>query len=479
MRREIPNEFKNIAALMQSWERGKGTIGYDEVLVWWRRGGIGVALRGDALRIEKRFFETQMVKNSDHYFDLDMQKAFGFNVYPEYSRQGHGRIIGVSGGAGQLLPTPDAHYSEVIGGIETCIRVYLENQNIEEIDVHVTLMPNEGSPWEPSDTPTPYYNAKTKEIHFAPLPEWMVGVDVRSERGGEAVKAPGVDFCKIMPILKSDPDGCFIIRDNAKKIYFMATHAFDFSRRGVGWREVSKFVNRCGGLLFPSIAIGQMPAMAIGTIVFVIDPMVVLQGMKPYKTGRGRWPIVTYTTDVWTEITSGFLGEIAAEAFAQLTGQWELSSYGVPHFYILGPRISRMTEEIGATIVLDTKKLSNTMSRRARTWHRDLDIAEVVGLQDVLTVDRYPYLEAKANGIVGIESLVACVVPSSLVNQARAFLRSINFQGEVISIPVTKAEAKALEEGTMYVTLFDYSWRVHDAIVNVAQETGRIEVLRF
>lgn len=476
MAMDIPKEFKEVADIIQEWDRGKSVFGYDDVLVWWHGDELGVALRGDALRIERLVFLRQEINNSDYYFDYALQMQFGLDVELEY--RGRTRPVGIKGGAGQTMPYQSAHYSEALSGIETVIKVYLERRGIE-VDVHVTLMPKEGSPWEPAQTPTPYYNARKLKIETTPKPPWMIGVDVRSEHDSSYVKVPGVDFCKLMPTLKSGDVGSLMIHDPSHNIDFMVTHAFDFFRYGVGWKEMAKFINDCNGLLFPSMAVGQIPAATIGIIVFVVDPLVVLQGMKPYRTKKGRWPVVSYTTDAWTETTRDFLGAAAAEAFDQLTGQWRHSAYGKPHFYILGPKISTIVEDLGGKLFLDTKKLSTTISRRARVWHRGLSGEEIIELQDVLTTDRYPYIEAKANGIVSVDSLVACVTPSFLLQQTRAMLKAIGFQGEVISIPVTKAEAKALEDGTMYATLFDYSWRVHESVARMARETGRIELLQF
>jgi hypothetical protein len=272
-----------------------------------------------------------------------------------------------------------------------------------------------------------------------------------------------------------------MVRDPAKNLNLMMTHGFDFFRANFDWRGMAKLINRCGGLLFPSIAVGQVPATTIGSTIFVLDAHVVLQGIKPYRTGRGRWPIVTYASDAWTETTGAFLGEAARQVFLQLTGQWEPSIYGTPHFYVLGPRIGSQWGDLeGADAIIgDTKKLSSTMARRARKWHRGADGNDLGELRSDITIDRYPYLEAKANGIVAVDALALCVVSSAFSRQVGSLLRAINFGGDVLTLKVTAAEAKALEVGTDYDYLFQYSWRVHDAVAEYAASSGRVEILRF
>jgi len=493
----IPEEFKRIGDIVQGWERGLSLFRCDEVLVWERQGGVAIAFRGDALRIERGVFQSLMFDNRRHWLDVDMQQQFfGEEVTLRYdSFSSHPSI---HGGIGQSMDEPDVHFSDILDGIGAAVREYMLRLHGESSDelaldafgrqydpppVHVTLMPDEGSPWEPGDRITPYYNARTQRIEETPRPTWIASdpVEVR-DPDGCYVKAPGADFCKISPALNVEHGGPVLVHDNAKNFDFMVTHAFDFFRKGIGWREMAGFIKRCGGLLFPSLAVGQVPAATIGTTVFVLDVGVVLQGLRPYRSGRGRWPVVTYASDAWTETTGAFLGEAAHDAFLQLTGQWEPSIYGTPHFYVLGPRIGSVWGSGGPgsdVIVSDTKRLSSFLGRRVRKWHRGADGTDMGSLREEMSVDSYPYLEAKVNGIVSVDALALCVVPSVSKKPVGNLLRAIGFQGEVLPLRVTAAEAKALEEGMDYEYLFEYSWRVHDAVVAYAASTGRIEALRF
>jgi hypothetical protein len=425
-----------------------------------------------------------MMDNRYGSLDFEMQQQF-FGNEVTLRRQGPTGYQTIHGGVGQTMDQQEAHFSGVLDGIASAIREYLRRNGVgiedSEYPTHVTLMPDEGSPWEYGERATPYYNAKTRRIEETQKPEWLTEVEVRDPNSGDYIKATGADFCKISPTIHAEPGGPVMIRDSGKNIDFMMTHGFDFFRPGVGWREIAKFFNRCSGLLFPSIAVGQVPATTIGTTIFVLDAHVVLQGLRPYRTGRGQWPIVVYASDAWTETTRTFLSEAAHDAFLQLTGQWNPSIYGTPHFYILGPRIGSQWMDIpGADqIIPDTKKLLSILGARARKWHREADGNDIGELQNEITVDRYPYLEAKANGIVAVDALALCVVPSKFSKPTMSLLQNIGFQGEVLTLRVTAAEAEALRSGTDYEYLYQYSWRVHDAVAEYAASTGRIEHIRF
>jgi hypothetical protein len=255
---------------------------------------------------------------------------------------------------------------------------------------------------------------------------------------------------------------------------FIVTHSLDVARYGVGWRKIARLINHCGGLLYPSMAVSQVPGARFGPVCLVVNPMVVLEGMKPYFRRRGQWPVVTYTTDVWTEVTRDFLSNASAILFEQLTGQWEISVYGRSHFYVLGPPL-RFDGPMESDMVLNTKKLSAALTRRVRRWHRDLTGEEVEEMQLTEEEERYPYLEAKGNGIVSVDALVACVAPTPLMRSVRAFLEAIDFRGDVIPLKTSRDEAKALSVGLDYGLLYNYSWRVFDVVMKTAYAQRRVE----
>lgn len=455
---------------LQDWY-GIARFGADEVLAWWGKDGTAkFALRGPALRIELRSLLDPMMDNRDFQLDISIQEAMGNKARPWVEGN---RVVGIKGGLGQTMDYPKAHISQVIDTISFSIQAFLEQRNLE-VDVFTTLMPKEGSPWEWNQKQTYFYNAHSGSVESTERPDWIIPVEIRDRYTSAYVKAHGADFCKFAPIISADAGGPMVGHFERIGLDFMVTHSLDFKRFDVSWKNIAKFINHCGGFLFPSLAVGQVPGARFGPVCFVVNPMIVLEGMKPYARRRGQWPIATYTTDVWTEIMRDFLGESAAVLFEQLTGQWEIGVYGNHHFYVLGPPL-RLDGPMDAKIILNTKKLSTVLGRRVRKWSRDLTGDEVEERQLTEQEDRYPYLESKSNGIVSVDALVACAAPSPLLRSVRAFLDAIDFQGEIIPIPATQEETKALSIGLDYGLLYDYSWRVFDAVVESAYEQGRVE----
>jgi hypothetical protein len=288
-----------------------------------------------------------------------------------------------------------------------------------------------------------------------------------------------------MPILGDDPSGyasAFISGWGE----FIVTHSVDFQARGqwksggeyerLRWDIHASYVNSCGGFLFPSLGVGQIPAAMFGLTNLIFDPAVVLSGMKPYAK-RGRWPVVTYTTDVWTGTMSKFLGEASETLYQQLTGQWHVGIYRGQHMYILGPPVEEEGGVFGGGVVPNTKKLSTELKRRGKIWQRGLTGEEIEG-KEALFVDgpeRYPYLEAKANGIISPRALAACTCPEFRASETEQFLQAIGFEGDFLVIPTTPEERLLLNyeyedqaptprREDRLEALYEYSWRVHDAI---------------
>jgi hypothetical protein len=461
--------LEQIADRLQDWQRGLDTLGASEVLAWRIPDGYGsvaIAFRGDPLRIELRSFRPEEgIDNNHHYLDLTLQQALGLKAKPVYW-EGTRHVVGVRGGAGQLMTGGYTHIGEVVDGIQMAVAAVIELQTGEEPpDVRVALMPKQGEPWEYDEDETIYYNAKRKQWFFTPRPEFLVKVEVRDPQTSEQVEAIGADMCKIMGVVEGEPSDQRFLSMRLPLIEpdILVTHSFGFERGQVGAQAIAAFIGDCGGLLFPSLAVGHLPGATFGPICFVMDPRLVLEAMRPYKRGRGAWPIVTYDGDAWTATMGEFLGSGAVEMYEQLTGKFSPGVYGTPHFWVLGPPVREDGGGSAASeVIKTTTKLRAELRRRVLFWYRDLppDEIEEIAFGELTTL-RYPYLEAKTNSVVAMSNVAACVFPEEMSTIVVPFLRAINFDGIGVPLDATYDRGAALMK---YGAMYEWSWAVQDAV---------------
>ena len=448
------------ADILQDWQ-GLDHLGAKEVLAWWDGGEPAIALRGDALRMTLRAFVDGGLNNQDHYLDISLQRQFGLD--PEVRYRGH-RVVWI---APQNMTAPYADISEVIGGIRRVAGEFFFERGFEEVYPQVSLMPLEGSPWNYDDDETSYYNAKNKKILKTARPTWLTTVQIYDE-SGKQVEAVAADLCQIIDQVTVPGEFVAGAFQRGYDNLVLFTHCINFNR--VDEVAMAEFIRECGGFLFPSLAVGPLPAANFGPVCLVFDPFVVLQSQKPYKKRRGRWPIVTYTTDVWSGTMYEFLGEAPVEMFEQLTGHsGDFTYYADRVFWVLGPRVLLDRGPAVAKIVKNTKQLRAQLKRRGRIWKRGLDKEKLEEQLSVLTEDRYPYLEAKSNSIVSPSAITACVYPVDMEEQVSRYLELIEFQGVKVPLDV---EYDPYDQEKVYA----WSWAIHDAIDNLGEPILEIEV---
>ena len=86
--------------------------------------------------------------------------------------------------------------------------------------------------------------------------------------------------------------------------------------------------------------------------------------------------------------------------------------------------------------------------------------------------DRYPYLEAKINGILQIDgTFPVAVCPSYIKSRTSKFLEAIGFSGVLLTVPVKGVvqdvlrQQKFLDIKTTAKAQWDYAWMVRDAVL--------------
>jgi len=465
-----PEEKENellleIADALQQWDWGLSALGAREVLAWWTPDGTAcIAFRGDALRIERNaLMPEDGMNNHEWQLDVGVQKALGLDVEVIWQDVGRyqRRAVGVRGGAGQHTSEGSVHIGEFVSMVEDTVSFVFEEETGEDPPaVRVSLMPNEGSPWEFDHKSWDFYNAKKRQVQTTKRPKWLIEVEWRDPETGQEVMTIGADFCMLVDAVKGmrKKDRSYSMHfDSLIDLDILVTHSLYFQTYTP--EDIAGYIRGCGGFLFPSLAVGHLPASNFGPVCLVLDPSLVLDGMKPYKTGRGAWPIITYDIDAWTGTMRDFLGTGSVEMFQQLTGSWSPSIYGQQHLWVLGPPFKQYTPQSEVQPIFNTKKLRSELRRRIRAWQPGMDAGSMEELRMSERPERYPFLEAKSNSIVAVGNISAAVYPVAMEDEVERFLRLIKSSAVRVPIDVTYPESMFDIPG-----INAWSWAVQDAV---------------
>lgn len=315
----------------------------------------------------------------------------------------------------------------------------------EDEELQVTFIPRPGYPW-PTER---YYSARERRWVDAERPPWLLPERVVDE--GRNVDSYGVDLCAVLPE-SSDPGLGGVVGEFSSKGpgYMVVSHAMGgvegVTRQG-GWPETAESINACGGLLMPSLGVGVVTPANFGLAALVADVGLVVGGLRPYK-GRGAWPVRVYDTDAWTGTTGEFLRDGAVAAFEQLHGHSDYMSNLDTHVWLLGaPEGSGGPAE--ARMVESTQQLAAAVRRRLRLWPRDLTPEQIEARSGQIwnTPERYPYLEAKVNGVVPMSAFPMAIAPPTLMSPFSDMLERTDFDGELVEVELPDEVAEVLASG--------------------------------
>jgi len=423
---------------------GTQDMGGSDVLAWIRDdGSYALAIRGPAKRLESRLFggDKLPINNYKSQRDVQLQRGFGLDAEIESGRG----WTGIGGGAGQTMSTGRISLDEVVPAIESVLSASLDDE-----PVHFTVMPLEGEPWE--GEPTPYYSAKRGRVRTSSEPKGVVRVETSSDIGFPTETRSGIDFCTVAPRLRETSSGVVATSSGSDKVFL--TRSLNIGQYSTPVEELIRSITSCGGMLYPSLALSDVPATNFGTLVLVARIGLALRSISPYR--EKNWPVDTYSTDAWTDTAREFLGNASVELYEQLTGSWEPRSYG--HMQILGPRLvseTSMGHEVRRATSLS--QIKTRLAKIRKRWRRGMTAEQIEAASD-LTDLRYPYMEVKPAAVVEVpDSFVLAICPKSSLQAAKRLLQGIGFNGELITLPQDPSSDD--------VERWDYAWRVRDAVL--------------
>jgi hypothetical protein len=350
------------------------------------------------------------------------------------ARNQYHNIYPLAGLAGRLgLKSGGLENAEYHGGGFNCFfelcdvvqNLAAQYAELEDDQLSCSIMPYEGSPWDFDQKQTYYFSSKLrKTVKSTPPPTKLIEQDPSTGKPGQKRV---LDWCRVKPLISCSgiPNelGMIFPGDKNNEVYF-ASHCFN------NLTEIRSALKDCGGLLMPSIGVGLVPSVNFGPFVLIADPLVVLEGLKPYRTGKGEFPVHVYKTDTWTVTTKGLYGDRGVEALEEWVG------------YDTGNQTDRFSllldwaggRDMDDMPLRNTKQLLSRLQIIRRKWnYPDIELESIALSTD--SKNYYPYIEAKVNGITPFKCYTAAFCPIDAADAFRKVLRRGGFAGSVYGIP--------------------------------------------
>jgi hypothetical protein len=229
-----------------------------------------------------------------------------------------------------------------------------------------------------------------------------------------------------------------------------------FVSHGVAY-ESFRAIEKCGGFMWPSLAVTWRLPPAYGDIVFLADQSVLTSTLKP----RGRRDLALFPSDVWTWTASEILSWEKAVNFElrgdfrwwanqrdREDGGWGIRGVQADLLYCRRTAEDIARQHIGDSWQDRVKSVPALVKRIKRLLHIYKDYGTPYEYEDE-DVDRpdirarygseaaYPYLELKAAGMVRPSDMVLCAYPRTRRVRVERFLDRVGFRGRRVPFTYT------------------------------------------
>lgn len=418
-----------LATAMFAWSRTVFGMAAADVYVWRTGKRLAVAITGDALRLELAM--NRQYRNSSGWFDSSIAIALGIPTK---------RTPGGYPSPRYFEDDDNVAFVSIVEGIEGALRDAVD-ADATNTSVDFTVIPSPGEPY--AGKPTEYFSARRGKL-TSKTPPWIVTVEVRDPDTSRDIKRLGANFCQLAPMPKTQRSIYEAIAFDPQHT-MIVTHTVDIGQYGTSIAG-AKAVKACGGMLFPSLAVGIYPASNFGPLTLIADPAILMAGIKPYRA-RGAWPVTVYSTDVWTPNTRELVGQASAEMYDQLTGNWNITVYTRPHLWMLGPKVEE-DGPMGGRVISTVSSLRAAIRKRTKEWAHVRTVADIEQMKaqhggSEMGEAWYAYLEAKCHTILPMEWYPAAFIPTALKAQAQKWLAAAGFTGKLHALKTSDAIANA------------------------------------
>lgn len=456
-------------AALLAWGKAafvRGTI--TDAVAWVDPGVSGhttlrVALVGDGVKVSRAF----------GYFSAEGGENIDLGAPPGPLAYAAARLLGARRMAEELgrhkISLPDL--LDRLSG--QAIYDFCDTHGIEEpfAETSLVLIIEPGYPWPENDHPgLVYWSAKQGKLIKAERPGWLMRVE---DTGGGGTRL-GVNPCMVFP---ADPAEPWALWARSGKQDLVVAHSMSLLAPSEGFRFHKQLdmaiegIRSCGGLLFPSLSVGSVPASNFGPITLVGHMGMVLDGLKPLKERGSDATSWVYAHDAWTTSTRELMQDVAARLFDELHGH-EDYTYGY-HIWSIGPPSEWFGgPSEGSSPLKTTGELVKAVKRRAALFKRGMTREQFLAVNESVkgTIDKYAYSEAKARRVLSINEFPALIAPDTLADQVRAFTKGVGYKGKIVLLPDTldmTHERESSDDGDY--KSFEWSWLVADAIKKLGE----------
>lgn len=457
------------------------------VFVWKSHyRGFVVGLSGKALPLQqylldseapKSNFRNHLNKRAADFFNIDIQEGPRRDeVNPQFWYQ------------------PDVPPSDFLDGLGRLVEYAAD---LTEEEVEIVIIPEPGYPWRP-DRVVRYYDAKKDREIVSKKPEWAIlGRYDQPLENIQDKEGYVADYCKLFPVVSMGekfPETLI----QMPRTEAIVTHTFDVPLVPEGEQrkrmiKTAHEIKKCGGLLFPSLAVGPIPAANFGPVTFVLNAGCVLSGLHPYRP-RGRYPVVLYNTDVWTETVGAIKKQLARDLFRELTGYGANYIYQ-SHLFALGPTLQtdRWVVDDQAKRLKNVKQMESQLRKRFRQWPSQVTPEKWTALHEEPGLHSYAYLEAKVANILALDNIRFVVCEKNFVKSVRVFLKSLGIKVPVYPVDggeyavaytdetmekIHEVAAEKLPEIDSWKVYdyfrYHYAWKVAEAIREISKREGGV-----
>lgn len=346
-------------------------------------------------------------------------------------------------------------------------------------ETSMRLLVEPGYPWPSDDRPgLVYWSAKKEKLIAPERPAWLILVEDREKVGKTKL---GVNPCAVFP---PEPQRrTWPLWGRAGKQDVIVAHsmtlletpdapAFPFlgSKFHKHADTAIASVRGCGGLLFPSLSIGVVPASNFGPITLVGHLGLVLDGLKPYKERGHDATSWVYAHDAWTVSTGELMREVAEKLFDELHGNEDFM-YGY-NIWALGPPAELFGgPSEGSSPLRTVRDLVTAVKRRGVPFRRGMSREAFGAANEAVagTVDKYSYCEAKARRTISLDEFPFMIGPDELGEQMRTFAKGTGYKGKIVTLEDPFNVVKEDLADDRDYRLFQWSWLVADAIKKLGE----------